>query len=186
MVSVHPARWCTSPLGVVPAGLGDGVGHCHDVAKLPRVCLFISLLVSFLSFWGTMLYSFFRSIILGIFVLLDMQVAKWVPTSCYNDAYSVGTPKWAFWEKGWQRYHETTFSPFFGRFFLVSKRTFYFFWGLYVGCYILGGPGILGLALAILSLVSYPLNLLMFVAGLLLVIWRWIPVLSFLLLLSTG
>ena len=34
------------------------------------------------------------------------------------------------------------------------------------------------LALAILSLVSYPLNLLMLVAGLLLVIWRWIPVLS--------
>ena len=47
VVSVHPARWCTSPLGVVPAGLGDGVGHCHDVAKLPRVCLFISLIVSF-------------------------------------------------------------------------------------------------------------------------------------------
>ena len=43
MVSVHPARWCTSPLGVVPAGLGDGVGLCLDVAKLPRVCLFISL-----------------------------------------------------------------------------------------------------------------------------------------------
>ena len=26
--------------GVVPAGLGDGAGHCHDVAKLPKVCLF--------------------------------------------------------------------------------------------------------------------------------------------------
>ena len=49
MVSVYPARWRTSPLGVVPAGLGDGVGHCHDVAKLPRVCLFISLLNLF---WG--------------------------------------------------------------------------------------------------------------------------------------
>ena len=47
MVSVHPAQWCTSPLGVVPAGLGDGVGHCHDVAKGPRVCLFISLVFSF-------------------------------------------------------------------------------------------------------------------------------------------
>ena len=32
----------------VPAGLGDGVGHCHDVAKLPRVCLFISLVYLFL------------------------------------------------------------------------------------------------------------------------------------------
>ena len=36
------------PLEVVPAGLGDGVGHCHDVAKLPRVCLFISLVYLFL------------------------------------------------------------------------------------------------------------------------------------------
>ena len=44
VVSVHPARWCTSPLGVVPAGLGEGVGLCHDVANLPRVCLFISLI----------------------------------------------------------------------------------------------------------------------------------------------
>ena len=47
MVSVHPARWCTSPLGVVPAGLGDGVGHCHDVAELPKVCLFISAVYLF-------------------------------------------------------------------------------------------------------------------------------------------
>ena len=47
MISVHPARWCTSPLGVVPAGLGDGVGHCLDVAKLPRVRLFISLIFYF-------------------------------------------------------------------------------------------------------------------------------------------
>ena len=42
MVSVHPARWCTSPLGVVPAGLEDGVGHCHDVANLPGKGIFIS------------------------------------------------------------------------------------------------------------------------------------------------
>ena len=35
------------------------------------------------------------------------------------------------------------------------------------------GPGILGLALAIVSLVSCLLNLSMLVAGLLLVIWRW-------------
>ena len=45
VVSVHPARRFTSPLAVVPAGLGDGVdhgvGHCHDVAELPRVCLFL-------------------------------------------------------------------------------------------------------------------------------------------------
>ena len=56
MVSVHPARWCTFPLGVVPAGSGEGVGDCHDVANLPRVCLFISLL----SFMGINLTLFFR------------------------------------------------------------------------------------------------------------------------------
>ena len=44
MVSVYPARRRTSPLGVVPVGLGDSVGACHDVANLPRECLFISLL----------------------------------------------------------------------------------------------------------------------------------------------
>ena len=48
MVSVYPARWCTSPLGVVPAGLGDGVGDCHDVTNLPRVRFLISLWYVFL------------------------------------------------------------------------------------------------------------------------------------------
>ena len=37
-------------------------------------------------------------------------------------------PKWALWRKGWQKHCETTFSPHLGRFFLVSKRTFDFFW----------------------------------------------------------
>ena len=31
----------------MPVGLGEGVGDCHDVANLPRVCLFISLLYLF-------------------------------------------------------------------------------------------------------------------------------------------
>ena len=43
------------PLGVVPAGLGDGVGDCHDVANLPRVCLFL-----FFTFMGDKPCSFFR------------------------------------------------------------------------------------------------------------------------------
>ena len=47
MVSVYPARRCTSSLGVVPVGLGDGVGDCHDVVNLLRVRLFISLLFLF-------------------------------------------------------------------------------------------------------------------------------------------
>ena len=121
------------------------------------------------SFLGNMSYSFFRS--MGFSKPLDMPVAKWVPTPCCNDAYLVGTPKWAFGEKGWQKHHETTFSPRFGRFFLVSKRTFLFFWRVIcLDAAYWEGPGILGLALVILFLVSYPLNLLMLVAGLLVVI----------------
>ena len=45
VVSVHPGRWCTSPLGVVPAGLGDGVGHCHDVSQTSKGCVFLFPLV---------------------------------------------------------------------------------------------------------------------------------------------
>ena len=143
MVSVHPARWCTSPLGVVPAGLGDGVGHCHDVANLPRVCLFYFPCISF---WVNKLYSFFKSMILGFSLPLGMLVAKWVPTPCYNDAYSVGTPKWASWGKGWLKHCKTMISPFLGRFFLVSKRTFYFFgsvilWMFHIGRARHPGPG---------------------------------------------
>ena len=41
MVSVHPVRRCTSPLKVVPVGLGDGAGDCHDVANLPRRAFFL-------------------------------------------------------------------------------------------------------------------------------------------------
>ena len=120
MVSVHPAR-CTSPLGVVPVGLGEVVGRCHDVANLPRVCLFISLVF----FFGrNMLYSFYKSMSMGVSLPLGMPVAKWVSTPCYNDAYSVGTPKWASWEKGWLKHCKTMISPFLGCFFLVSKRIF--------------------------------------------------------------
>ena len=71
MVSVHPARWCTSPLGVVPAGLGEGVGLCHDVAKLPRVCLFISFFIFFI-FLGNMVYSCFKSMVFGLFIPLGI------------------------------------------------------------------------------------------------------------------
>ena len=47
-VIVHPARRCTSPLGVVPVGSGDGVGDCHDVANFQGKCL----LFPFISFGG--------------------------------------------------------------------------------------------------------------------------------------
>ena len=67
-------------------------------------------------------------------------------TPCYRDAYSVGTPNMAFWEKGWQKHGKTMISPFLGRFFLVSKRTIFFFWEvllwvLYIGRARHPGPG---------------------------------------------
>ena len=74
MVSVYPARWCTSPPG--------------DVANLPRVCLFISL---FISFGENRLYSFSKSMVFGFSLPLGMLVAKREPTPCYDDSYSVGT-----------------------------------------------------------------------------------------------
>ena len=69
------------------------------------------------------MYSLFKSVIMGFSILLGMLVAKWVPTPCYNNACSVGTPKWALGRKGWLKHVD----PFLGRFFLVSKRTFHFF-----------------------------------------------------------
>ena len=99
----------------------------------------------------------------GFLLPLGMLVDKWMPTPCYNDAYSVGTPKWALWGKGWLKHYKTMVSPFLGRFFLVSKRTFLglFFYGFFI----LVRPGILGLALGFLLLVSCLLNLLMLAAG---------------------
>ena len=43
VVGVYPARRCTSPLGVVPVGLGGGVCDCHDVANFLEKWLFISV-----------------------------------------------------------------------------------------------------------------------------------------------
>ena len=40
-----------------------------------------------------------------------MLVTKREPTPGYNDAFSVGTPKWAFWEKTGQKHRKTTISP---------------------------------------------------------------------------
>ena len=60
LVSVHPARRCTSPLGVVPVGLGDGVGACHDVANLPRK---VSFLFPFHVFFDENPCSFYKGMV---------------------------------------------------------------------------------------------------------------------------
>ena len=97
--------------------VGDGVGDCHDAADLSRECLFYFSLVSF---WVRKLCSFLRDMVLCCWILLDMLVAKRDPTPCYHDAYSVGTPKWAFWG--------ATLSPLFRRVFSGKQNSFPF-WG---------------------------------------------------------
>ena len=79
VVSVHPARRCTSPFGVVL------VGSQRSVFLFP-LCFLV----------GEKLCSFFRSMVLCYWILLDMLVAEREPTPCCHGAYS-GTPKWAFW-----------------------------------------------------------------------------------------
>ena len=101
------------------------------------------------SFLGRKLYSFSLSSVSYFCLLQGMLVAKREPTPCYRDAYSVGTPKRAFGRrggKGWQKNHcKTTFSPLFGHFFLVSKRTTSFFgvivWMFHTGRARHPGPG---------------------------------------------
>ena len=70
------SEWSASvPLGGVlplsgscPLGLGESVGDCHDVAKLPRVCLLFPLYV----FFGVTNYIF-RSIIFVFLLPLGME-----------------------------------------------------------------------------------------------------------------
>ena len=95
-------------------------------------------------FWEENILPFFKGMVLFVFVLLDMLVAKWEPTPCYHDAYSVGTPNWAFRVKGWLTHCKTTISPLFGRFFLVCKRTFFvrvLIWMFHIGRARYPGPG---------------------------------------------
>ena len=56
-----------------------------------------------------------------------MGVAKREPIPCYHDAYSVGTPWWAFRGNYGQKERKTTLSPLVRRVLLVNKRTNFFF-----------------------------------------------------------
>ena len=81
-----------------------------------------------------------------LFSLLEMLVAKWEPTPCYRDAYSVGIPKGVCGRKCGQIHCKTTVSPRDKCVFLVSKRTLYFFWGVVIWMLHIGrarhpGPG---------------------------------------------
>ena len=87
-----------------------------------------------------------------------MLVAKQEPTPCYHDAYSVGTPRWAFGEKGLPNHCKTTMSPLFRHVFLVNKRTLFFFGRLVIWMLHFGRAGIQSLANGILPLVSCRLS----------------------------
>ena len=91
----------------------------------------VSFYFSFVSFGGKN-FTFFQGKVSCICLPLGMLVAKREPIPCYHDAYSVGTPNGAFWEKGWQMHCKTVVSPLFGRFFLVKKNEPFTFWEVVV------------------------------------------------------
>ena len=94
-----------------------------------------------------------------------MIVAKWEPTPCYRDAYSVDTLSGLVGRKAGKCTFRPRFHPFLDVSSWLAKRFFLFFWGFMCGCPTLGGPGILGLAPGLFLLVSCRLSLSMLVGG---------------------
>ena len=109
----HPARRCTSPLGVVPVGSGDGVGNCHDAANFPEKGPFISLVLFFLV---KRLYSCFQT----VWFLLGFTAGY---ASSYEGAHPYATVmhiRWVsltghFGRKSWQNLTvRPQFPPLYG------------------------------------------------------------------------
>ena len=71
MVSLYPARWCTSPLGVVPAGLG----RRWRLSRRRQSSGKVSFYFPFVFFGRRKLYSFFKGMVSYVCVLLSMLVA---------------------------------------------------------------------------------------------------------------
>ena len=78
--------------GSCPLGWGTALATV-TTSPIFQGCVFLFPLYIFL---GEQIILFFSGVYFCFFLPLGMLVAKWVPTPCYNDAYSVGTPKWAF------------------------------------------------------------------------------------------
>ena len=107
----------------------------------------------------------FYGVVMCFRILLDMLVASREPTPCYFDAYSVGTPKWALWRKGWSNHCKTTFSPRLDVFSWLAKGLYsFFFWILIWMSHIVRarhpGPG-----QRLFTLVNCRLSLFMWVGG---------------------
>ena len=125
------SQWSASILlgGALPLSGSCPLGWWKTLATVTTSPIFEGCVFLFplYIFFGEQIMLFFKENDCCFLLPLGMRVAKWVPTPCYDDAYSVGTPKWALWEKGWLKHRKTMVSPFLGRFFLISKRTIYFF-----------------------------------------------------------
>ena len=68
-----------------------------------------------------------------------MLVAEREPTPCYRDAYSVDTPRWASWEKGWlMHFLSPRFSLFWTFLFGKQKDLFLFFWAVILWMFHIG------------------------------------------------
>ena len=94
VVSVYPARRCTSPPGVVPFVLGTALA---TVTTSPIFQGFV-FLYPFCIFYGDKLYSFSESMVSGFSLPAGYAKLSGSPP-CYHDAYSVGTPNRAFREE---------------------------------------------------------------------------------------
>ena len=161
VVGVHPTH--TSPHGVVPVGLGDGVGDCHDAAILQRAGLFIFPLV----FSGGENYGLCSGVCFNWCVLLSMLVAlsgslhlvtmmhiRWVP------------PSGQVWGNTGRKTVRPHFLPWLDVFFLVNKPDHFLFWGAGdMDAPRREGLDILVLVGGISPLISCPLSLSMLVAG---------------------
>ena len=83
MVSVHPAGGALPLSGSCPLGWETALAIVTTSPNFQKCVFSFPLFI----FFGIFFYYLLR--------VLFMLVAKWVPTPCCNDAYSVGTPKWA-------------------------------------------------------------------------------------------
>ena len=101
------ARRRTSPLGSCPLGWGTALA---TVTTSPISQKSVFLFPFLFLFWRENFTLFLKGMFSYVCVLLSMLVAMRDPTPCCHDAYSVGTPQWACWAKGWQKHCEITFS----------------------------------------------------------------------------
>ena len=122
--------------------VGGGFGHSGHRSNRPAALATVAAMSSpktllFLVPWRSFLGGrrgggginvLFWSLFSRVCKLLNFLVTNEELTSTHNDVYSAGVPKGAFREKYGHR-------PHFPPGFLVCKRTLFFFWDWWFGCY---------------------------------------------------